>query len=344
MPSATFTAYLVIKAPLDSRYMPIIESMDDMINELCSLSREIPIPIDGFSTVYPSIDRLSAPFQESKEVEAWMKTADLDLCQIITISTDVFFQSDEMTATEVSTTGEQTISFPTTQWIKSIFHKRVFDLIIVANIARVGSIDLHRGAIFQDGKLVEQMKSINPSTLSEAFLYAMSKQWPPLHSLAFIDVWKWAVKQQGFLEGFGGGRVSRAMNALTHVFGSDTFLGTDALFWAIMGIEAIYTNGEESITKQIRDKVWLFLGQQESFKKDITAMYRVRSKFIHGASDVSGRMVLYDYDPELVKGILDSYDAERLAMAILVATLQELIRRGWDSINFSYIASEASND
>ncbi len=92
----------------------------------------------------------------------------------------------------------------------------------------------------------------------------------------------------------------------------------------------------------MREKIWLFLGEQETHKKDITRLYSYRSAFVHGGCDFPGINCSYlpkELDTE--KQDKKLIESSSLAQAILVATIQELVRQGWTGLDFSYSVADS---
>jgi len=103
-----------------------------------------------------------------------------------------------------------------------------------------------------------------------------------------------------------------------------------ALFWSMVAIESLFTSGEQGLTQQVRERTQLLLGRSKRAAKMITTMYNIRSKFVHGKLDFAGAHDLSDTDTN------DEVDqAVDTAVAIVIATLQIMIERGWSGIRFA---------
>jgi hypothetical protein len=71
------------------------------------------------------------------------------------------------------------------------------------------------------------------------------------------------------------------------------------------------------------------LGENTKFKKEFNKLYEFRSRFIHGDLDFPGRYTLGDANPELEKYELAQEKTVSFAVAILIASFQEIIRGTW---------------
>lgn len=205
---------------------------------------------------------------------------------------------------------------------------------MIANLARVGSVEIHDSCLVQDGRKDRKPFKLNVSEFRFAMRFAQEIGWPKFHKLKIARSWKWALQRKGFLEGFSDDPTSRALSAFTHLFKLND--GPITLFWAIMGIEALYVRGREPKMEQVRERTQVLLGEQTSFKKKISEMYNFRSSFIHGDLDFPGLHLLHDATPKVESHDTALNEATSLAIAVLAATLQVLISRDWKGLRFSY--------
>ena len=114
------------------------------------------------------------------------------------------------------------------------------------------------------------------------------------------------------------------------------------MLWSLVGIEALYTKGEAGLAEQVKHKSQAFLGRQDAYKKEIAKMYDFRSRFVHGDLDFPGYLTPYESEGaerRYQEGLKASND---LATAVLVASIQELIRRDCKGLDFSYAVGEAA--
>lgn len=319
MASILLTAYLPIPMPSEPQNNFKVAA-GDMIDELCALSGILEFPLEKYGVSQVTIELVETPFKNQTGLEQWIEPKDIDECKIIRITTEINTELHWL-------------------YLIDIFQKRVIDLIVAANIAHLGSLENHEGFIFKDERPCSSIRSISAFSLREVSSFTLSKGWPKLQKLDFAKVWIWALKQPGFLVGFGGGPTGRAINAFTHLFESQGY--AIDLLWAMVGLEALYVVGQ-GVSEQVREKVWLLLGKRETHKREITQLYTFRSKFVHGGLDFLGMHCL---PPDglattVEKHTDDLIDSASLAQAILVATLQELVRRDWSALSFSYTASD----
>lgn len=212
------------------------------------------------------------------------------------------------------------------------FHDLARAFTFAANIARPGcflvkSIAIRRpdGSCEKDTGIVHDLRG--------AVEYSKKSGWPPLNPQPFGSVWYWIIRNLFHLR-LGDSPVSRAFNAYTWLFekGSDFPFG---LVSALIGIEALFSTTTSGIAGQVRRRAQLFLGRRTSFKKDLDKMYAARSAFLHGGTLLRANGYTWE-PPKSIQSKLEKIsEAEYIASAVLLSSLQRLVEKGWTSLEFS---------
>ena len=114
------------------------------------------------------------------------------------------------------------------------------------------------------------------------------------------------------------------------------------LFWALVGLEALYVHGKAELAQQVREKSQVLLGKQVTFKKRITQMYDFRSRFLHGDLDFPGLCLVGDARETVARFDSELLEAIAMAVAVLVGTIQEVIRRDWAGLRFDYTVADST--
>jgi hypothetical protein len=351
MTSTLLTAYLpVLRPSIDESF---IKPLQETLEELCMLSETLEFNLYNYGILKPKIELINNHSEETTEVDKWLK---LNLWnwkylksrnqETIKISVEVpisrkhiDYVADEL-GEQIEVAEEICKSL-----IVSYFEKRIYDLILVANIARIGSLEITKGVIFQDKNMRSITDEMYPGSLREASIFVESKEWPKLQKLNIEKVWDWIAKQEGFLDGFSCDSTSQALNAITHLLEFNVNNPLE-VFWALIGIEALYVNQSTKapVMEQVREKIHIILGSPTSYKKVFGKMYDFRSAFVHGRLNFPGRHLVFDAREDVEKYGDNSYETSSLAIAILIATIQELIIRGWKGLKFSYEVSDVTED
>jgi hypothetical protein len=348
VPTTLLEAYFPVPMPYMPRHKEFETVVYDMLGQLCGLSAEFDFPLENppydHGVVRPTIELVESLSEDQTYIEHLLVPEHVWVSEreILRITAEVSISDGEHEDFENEmVVHEDGISFqvpPDTLRrlsANSVFEKRVYDLAVVANIACPGSLAFERGIVVQDGQPVLSTSKMSADSLREASNLATSIGWPTLQQLDLVKAWGWAIKQDGFLNGFANDALSRSLNAFTRLLDASIKYDPVALLWALVGIEALYTKGEESLTAQAREKIEAFLGPQTSHKKKFRQMYNFRSRFVHGDLDFPGRSSVGTADY-----LSDVSDAISLAVAILTATIQELVRRDWKGLSFSYTVGD----
>ena len=223
-------------------------------------------------------------------------------------------------------------------FLRASFEELLNDVVLVVNLARPGLFDVGEGYILQDGK-VRKNTDVIISDLRMALANASKINWPQCHSLDLMTVWNWAMKT-GLLGGIGKTALGRAFNAFSYLFIDPLDDQSVLLFWSLIGIEALYVSPSAKIMEQVRERSQLLLGPLTAYKKKLSRMYDLRSKFIHGALPFPGKFFTKDAMPEYEQFADEVSEASLLAQAILTATLQEMVIRDLSELSFSTVLNE----
>jgi hypothetical protein len=297
----------------------------DMIDELCMLSGEIELILSEYGMCSPRIELLKLTRQNKTLLKKWFLSDLTKECEFVSFSA------------ELQIPDEQKEIYRALACV--YFRKQVSDILIASNLCRVGSIELRDSAVVQDGALLSysHLPKMNAWPLQRAVELSESIKWPQLHILPFQQVWKW-INTQDYLEGFEGGSLGRALCAFSRLFENGQKDEAMQIVWALIGIEALYVKGKNSIMEQVREKIQVFLGQQQSHKKTIVEMYEFRSRFLHGDLDFPPLFLVGDARDCVEKHYDNESRAVEISIAILIATLQQMIIKDWTSLDFAYTA------
>lgn len=227
------------------------------------------------------------------------------------------------------------------------FQKRIFDILNILCLAKPGWFWFQQGLITVedcDGKTLQRDET--PMWFNYFHFAVMESKrvrWPTFSNIEIDRVWAWYLKHLSSTDSMSGTPVGRALNALSYLF-HDTLLGANSeeLFWALLGIEALYGTGSASIQTLLDQKTQLVLGHRKEFKKKFSQMYNFRSRFVHGGLDFPNNVTFEETDryEDYFKEI---GEIKGLAVAILLATLQAMIKNNWNSLEFNLSLSGNSS-
>ena len=221
------------------------------------------------------------------------------------------------------------------------FSKLIYEIILIANICMIGSIDYCDSVIMLDNNYCDsKLDRIDVWSLQRAYELIMKYNWPVNNDLSFLDGWNWHEKHLLYFDGFSINKTSRAINALSRIFtfdqNADDF--SNELLWAMIGIEALLTDGKGGIIEQVKEKLAiLFNDSTPHIRKIINKMYNYRSRFVHGDIDFQGFGYFFDAAERFIKYTDEQMEAVDISIAILVSTLQYIIKNNWSGIKFENI-------
>lgn len=145
--------------------------------------------------------------------------------------------------------------------------------------------------------------------------YSRKIGWPALENVPIKHIWEWFFDHTRSVDGISQSKVGRALNAYSYLF-HESLLGfnPEDLFWALLGIEALYAEGALGIQSQVDKKTQLVLGKRKEHKKIFGKMYSFRSRFIHGDLDFANREVLNLMDEPVSKYLNEMGRAKDIAI------------------------------
>jgi len=229
-------------------------------------------------------------------------------------------------------TGEPSLDVPLEQRVDaskyaaaSALKKALFEIVLASNLARPGMLMPEGGAIFCDGVERQEIpRWLNP--VADAIEVTSNVNWPNVKTLPFLAVWEWLRNVPGFKNGVATTDLGRGLAAFSYLVG-DSIDGAHPFrhgLWAILGLEAIYGEGTELITRLLVERTNAFLGQQTSHKKALKGMYAFRSTFLHGDMDFPFAHCRFDGAHLVDRFYEQATHPEAMAVRVLTATLQRM--------------------
>ncbi len=325
-------AYLALGIPfayLDEQFSPrLASSLDELISlstalTIQCLNQSIPLSIESVSST--RLDRF---------VRRSLGMPVLRHSRLIRLDADVEV-NDKMESDFISNGYEGNPDDIIRVVARRVFEKRAHEIMIAANLSNVGSLELVRMVSRCESSWKVYPETVGALEIREAVIASAKHQWPAMQRLGFGDVWAWLNRFSGFTTGFSNSQVGRALNAMTQIMNEKALDMPLQLVWSMIGLEAIYCRRTEAVLEQLRDGSSLLLGTCP-IRKLFNTMYDSRSKFLHGTMNFAGSDLLEDARDDVGKFDQSMAEASALAIAVLVATIQELVVRGWTGVGFRY--------
>jgi hypothetical protein len=208
--------------------------------------------------------------------------------------------------------------------------------VLAANIARPGLISIFGGEFKADGHTIVSAPVLQNHLLDQLEV-ARDLGWPKEVRVAYPEALVWVSGVLSAHPFIGGTPVSRALAAFSHIAArGDNSTGHLELFWAMMGLEALYCDRTEALKRQHIDKAAVVFGPLSENKKRVRRLYDFRSSLVHG-----GMSIPYSFTGDYDDTGIDSfhhelYEAESIAYLLLLASLQFLVRRKRVDLQFTY--------
>jgi len=219
----------------------------------------------------------------------------------------------------------------------SVLEMEAHYLLLAANIARPGSLSVVGGYSFLNGQPIGETQAFFADDLFAAVQVSREKRWPQMPSPSLKETWEWLVASGALVDGVGVGRLGRALSALSQLtLASNLDHSSIELAWIMLGLEALYARGNVGLKEQLLAKTEAVLGPRTENKKLFGAVYDFRSRLIHGDVDIPLRFTTFDGVEKYEKFQSERYEHEALATAVLIATLQWMIKRNEHRLEFEY--------
>ncbi|MCW3077942.1 MAG: hypothetical protein JWO32_2551 [Bacteroidetes bacterium] len=212
-------------------------------------------------------------------------------------------------------------------------------ILIYLNIARPGAFETRKGFIKSNETISESKIKISDfnqlmTSLNYSIEIAKKYKWPQLKELPIKKTLDWLDLQWKAFEVISASRIQRALNAFSYIFHDNANDNSpNDLFHALMGIEAVYVQGNSSIQDQVNLKSQLLLGKRDEFKKTFNELYDYRSRYIHGQLNFINKYFVDDKS-DAIDHLLKTYEKSAFAIAILIATIQKHVEFDKTEIEF----------
>ena len=309
-----------------------------IIDELCSLSKKISFPI-GDETFFPKIDVIKNK-KEILKLNSQYQYNNIDTKYTTYVKFSFIFKEPIVNLELVKKNlgiGDDLayknhligyLSDGFTAFLLMLSVARPLGVSVDYGYTLINNVEFKRFGFFGsrfDGSRVE-------------YLFDNINEYSHINDLDILDSWTWFINNIDLLYGTETTGISRALHAFMNTI--DAYHKPNealALLWTMIGIESIFTDDalhEESLTAQILSRSYLLFGDMIS-SKDIKIMYKIRSKFIHGK--LSSSILVKNIEEE--ERIMERYEfqlceATKTSFALLIASLQYAISRGWRDIKF----------
>lgn len=316
---------------METEFENHFEKFDLVLDELCELSEKIEIPFYDDLRTPLKIERL-----KPEEIEKIFKSKrERNFTKrFLKFSTHYTFTNK----IEV-----ENLLFVVTHFTEM----HVKYLLIYLNLAKPGAFDSRTGITISRLKYGTKLKSernefpMLANVIHLSLNLIQSLKWPPIQVFKIKDTIEWLDKHWEAFTTVPRNRIERALNAFSYLFHDN--LGNNSpsdLFFSLVGIEALYVEGNEGVQKQVDIKSQIFLGKRNEFKKKFNELYDFRSRYIHGQLNFINKYYLKDADTDVENHLFKTYDNSSLAILILLSSIQQHILLNKTDLDFELVMKD----
>lgn len=315
-------------------YEASLGNFNNTVDELISLSGSIDIVYKKNIISKLTIKKLTKRNKEVKEIFK-DKYLFIGIDTILKFSTSIEIQNTE----QLEQKEDHYFSF------EYLVENYVQHLIIYSNLAKPGAFDTREGVIKIkeiSGDITTKFKEfpILENSLTYAVGLSNKYNWPPIKELPLKKSLDWLRQHWSAVESISENKIQRALNAFSYLFHDNLLSVANSsgdLFHALIGIEAIYVNGNINIQEQVNQKSQILLGSRSNFKKVFSELYDYRSRYVHGQLNFINRFFVDDKEDIAIEQLLKIYKHSAFAIAILVSSLQKHIELDKNEFEFELI-------
>ncbi|MFZ5829745.1 MAG: hypothetical protein ACOY3P_06645 [Planctomycetota bacterium] len=208
-------------------------------------------------------------------------------------------------------------------------HKRLDDLVLIANLASPGSLHADEGVIARDAQTI-RLNGVASRVYASAVL-AQQLAWPPLERLSVRQIFDWLQSDSKFLlDNPGSGSLARALAALSHLFGPRHESHGLDLIHAMIGLESLLSEGTDGNQRDFLERLKLLLGPSPRGAEQMAGALSLRNRLARGRHDFPPRMAASPSEAD------EAFDqATHIAIAALVGAIQQMAKNGWRQLKFA---------
>lgn len=220
-------------------------------------------------------------------------------------------------------------------------HSLLVDLYLVANLSTPGAFNLYRSLI-RDTRL-DPAKDVFAQTELELSEYVFEIAWHESQDLPWLkvgfipfqQVYAWFKSLALSGKSVAGTDLERALFSILQL-GRASYMDQTAAMWIASALEALFDTPSGSSFTFLCRRITALLQLNESdatdLRKRLRLFFDLRNAFIHGGGRI--HHILAD-DKEVESDVGSLLEVTSFASAVLIASVQELVRRGWKGMTFS---------
>lgn len=201
------------------------------------------------------------------------------------------------------------------------------------NLCKPGGCHLYRCALPANPTLEAWAPSLNGHPLEFAWRTAARWGWPQLLTLDFKKVWQW-LEQVSLLDAVVAKSPAQVAGFAIIEIAAQNVVEPKDIIMVSQTLETLFVEEHDGISKRLKNRIKLLLGEPPTDKKWLTRLYETRSKIVHGAFPVV-RPIIGCYAEGLPQQLQSdlSLQLDR-GLSVIIAVLQDMISTLTSSYQF----------
>jgi hypothetical protein len=217
----------------------------------------------------------------------------------------------------------------------------VVDIYLIANLASPGCFNLHRSYIRDTTRdpakdpLAQTELELSEYVFETAWHEARTFEWLKVGFIPFGIVLGWCERMQLYGKSSATTDVERALFSLLYL-GRASFMDPSAALWLASALESLFDTPSGSSFSVLCHRVAILLGlskdELSELRRRLRKFYDIRNAFVHGGARILHPLA--DDDEVVEAEISNLIETTNFAAAVLIGSIQELIRRDWHGMVF----------
>ena len=232
----------------------------------------------------------------------------------------------------------------------------LYQIFLAMNLSVPGSCDFYSAIIYPMQSPNENISDngtkllLSGSILEELAELSEELKWAKIHDISVKKTFLWMQRIGLTKDHFASSNTERAIFGMLYSCQQNDF-HPSILIPLAQALEALFNTPEAGISKALRERAFLVLGEpnenRKKIQKAINSFYGYRSKYVHGGVDIPNPMSTMLEDKSVDKIYEELNNHKNIAMLLLVASLQKLIIEDGDEFIFSetvLVSSQVKKD
>jgi hypothetical protein len=225
----------------------------------------------------------------------------------------------------------------------------IYDVFLIMNISSPGCCNFYNAKMrsrsdSRRSRYADRRFRLSEYSFDLAALDGYAGKWPRPRTLQVSPVVDWYRRIRVGASQVPNSRMEKVLFALMHLAREDVSVNT--VVWLFYALETFFDTrpGENFRTLVKRIELWLTPDDHQKglLKRNLRALYDLRSSFVHGGRDVIHPLHNEAADGRVEKHYRELMETTEFGFAVLLASVQEATSRSWTELTFAETVSGGS--